>query len=85
MHDTPSPEDFKEFLRKHGLSGSRAGFMLGINDRTVRSWTAPAGRKMSRVIPWTAWTLLRLLIGDTDIDAVKKDLEEKKRKEAFTT
>jgi hypothetical protein len=40
---------------------------------------------MSRVIPWTAWTLLRLLIGDTDIDAVKKDLEEKKRKEAFTT
>jgi hypothetical protein len=59
------PEEVREFLKKHGLTGSAAAAIVGVNPRTVRSWQAPVGSSSFRPIPEAAWRLLQIATGET--------------------
>lgn len=57
-------------MQKHSLTGSAVARLVGVDSRAVRRWTG-GGRHM----PWAAWTLLRILIGETTPEAVLRDLQ----------
>ena len=52
---SPTPDEIKRVLTANGLSGSRAGDLLGVNSRTIRKWTGGEQR-----MPYSAWKLLLL-------------------------
>ena len=56
-YSRPSPADIKSALSAGGLSGAKAGRLLGVNDRTVRKWTG-GEQKM----PYAAWRLLLMYV-----------------------
>lgn len=60
----PTPEEVRELLSKHGLSGAGAGRIIGVDGRTVRRYTAPADQKGAREIPYSAWRLLLIETGE---------------------
>jgi DNA-binding transcriptional regulator YiaG len=62
LYTQPSPEEIRALLKKYELTGSRAGQLVGVGSRAVRRWTGG-----ERPMPWAAWTLLRLLTGDTTV------------------
>lgn len=68
--DKPTPDDVRELLRKHGLTGSQAGRICGVDSRTVRRWTAPRGSSGSREIPIAAWRLLCVVTGECEVSAL---------------
>ena len=54
----PTPEEIRAALRAGGLTGARAGELVGVTGRTVRKWTGG-----EREIPYSAWRLLLIEIG----------------------
>lgn len=50
---TPTPEQIRKLLKAAGLSGSRAGALVGVDGRTVRRWTGG-----QTPMPSAAWELL---------------------------
>ena len=54
----PNPDEIREALRRGGLTGSRAGELLGVNGRTIRKWTGG-----EQTMPYSAWRLLLIYIG----------------------
>ena len=54
-----SPDALRELLKKHGLTGSQAAEIVGVNSRTIRKWTGG-----ERGIPPAAWRLLLLVLGE---------------------
>lgn len=50
QHD---PERLRDFLREHGLSGSKAGALIGVTSRTIRKWTGG-----EHDMPYSAWFCL---------------------------
>ena len=58
-YSRPSPADIKSALSAGGLSGAKAGRLLGVNDRTVRKWTG-GEQKM----PYAAWRLLLMYVSE---------------------
>ncbi|POR05599.1 hypothetical protein AU468_00020 [Alkalispirochaeta sphaeroplastigenens] len=69
-YPSPTPEDLRDFMRRHGLTGSQAGALLGVNGRTIRKWTGG-----ERSMPWASWTLLQILMGDTAADEVRLQIQ----------
>lgn len=69
--EPPTPDEIREFLKSHDLSGSEAGEIVGVDPRTIRRWTGG-----DRAIPYAAW---RLLILEVDPEtAVMGDVPELK-------
>lgn len=68
MYKVPSGEELREFLRKHSLTGTAAAAIVGVDARTIRKWTASAEAENRRAIPWSAWILLRLVVGDLRLE-----------------
>ena len=60
-----SPDRLRAFLSDHGLTGVAAGALLGTDGRTIRRWTAEAGDKGAREMPYSAWyTLHHIVTGE---------------------
>jgi hypothetical protein len=68
MFDVPTPDTLREFFREHKLTGSAAARIVGVDSRTVRKWTASEDADNRRAVPWSAWILLRLYVGEISID-----------------
>lgn len=76
MYDVPKPEEIRAFLKKYNLTGSAAAKLVGVDSRTVRKWTSPRDAVSSRKIPWSAWALLRLMVGDKTNDEIKQEIKK---------
>jgi hypothetical protein len=74
MYEIPTGEQLRDFLREHSLTGAAAAAIVGVDSRTVRKWTASGEAANRRAIPWSAWILLRLVVGEISIESYKKDL-----------
>lgn len=68
MYDVPSAEELREFLKSHGLTGSAAARLVGVDSRTIRRWTASETAPSKRAMPWSAWALLRLRTSAISLD-----------------
>ncbi len=49
----PSPTELRTLLSRANLTGAKAGYLVGVNGRTIRKWTGG-----ERAIPYAAWRLL---------------------------
>lgn len=67
MIPTYSPDALRAALKRHGITGSQAGRLLGVDSRTIRKWTAPAEIGTHRDMPESAWWLLLILTGDLTV------------------
>lgn len=65
-----SPDALRQLLTRHELTGSQAGRLLGVDSRTIRKWTAGDAVSSHREMPKSAWWLLLLLTGETNIPEV---------------
>jgi hypothetical protein len=74
MYEIPSSEQLKEFLKSHELTGSAAARLVGVDQRTVRKWTASDEAANKRAIPWSAWTLLRLYTAEISVDQYRLEV-----------
>jgi len=74
MYEIPSPDQLREFLKRNELSGAAAAEIVGVDSRTVRKWTAYNGSANQRAIPWSAWILLQLYIGDLSVDQYRLEV-----------
>lgn len=74
MYEVPSAAKLREFLRENELTGSSAAGIVGVDSRTVRKWTASEEAENRRAIPWSAWTLLRLYVGDMTVDQYRLEV-----------
>jgi len=54
----PSVAEFRELLRVADLSGSRAGLLVGVEQRRIRKWAGGEGD-----VPYAAWRLLSIYVG----------------------
>ncbi len=70
MYKTPTPEEFRAFLKERGLSGSQAARLVGKDSRAIRRYTAPDDQKGARSMQWDTWALIRILSGAASVDAV---------------
>ena len=57
----PSAAEFRELLRVAGLSGSRAGLLVGVEHRKIRKWAGGEGE-----VPYAVWRLLSIYAGLAD-------------------
>jgi len=64
MYKVPSPEEFREFLSRKGLTGSQAARLVGKESRAIRRYAQEKTQPGARVIQWDTWALLRILTGD---------------------
>ncbi|GHU66602.1 hypothetical protein FACS189447_07820 [Spirochaetia bacterium] len=76
MYDIPTPEQFKEFLKAHNLTGAKAAAYSGVDARTARRWTAPVEQKGARSIPWAAWALIQIFSGEVNPAELKTEIEK---------
>ncbi len=68
MPDVPASSELREFLHRHDLTGRAAARIVGVEPRTVRKWAATEGTDNARSIPWSAWALLRLYVGELSLE-----------------
>lgn len=71
MYETPTPEEFRAWLKAKGLTGAEAGRLVGVDSRAVRRWTSPPDTTSFREIPWSAWALLRLMMGEISLEQAR--------------
>lgn len=74
MYEVPDSTTFREFLKAHELTGASAARIVGVDSRTVRKWTAYDEADNRRAIPWSAWTLLRLYVGEITVDQYRLEV-----------
>lgn len=70
MYKIPNPEEFREFLKKRGLTGSQAARLVGKDSRAIRRYTAPENQKGARSMQWDTWALLRILSGAASVEDI---------------
>lgn len=61
----PTGDEIKLLLKEGGLSGSKAGRLVGVNSRTIRRWTGG-----DQPIPFAAWALLVLHVRNEKIYSI---------------
>lgn len=76
MYKVPTPSELREFLAAHRLTGSAAGKLVGVDSRVIRRWTAPEDQPGSRGMPWAAWALLRLMVGELSVEGARQEAEK---------
>jgi hypothetical protein len=74
MYEVPTSEQLREFAQRNELTGSAAAGIVGVDPRTWRKWTASEGADNKRAIPWSAWTLLRLYVGEISVDQYRLEV-----------
>ena len=79
MYSAPNPERFRDWLREHNLTGAAAAAIVGADSRTVRRWTAPREQAGARSIPWAAWMLLRLHVGEISVEDFRSEVAQAER------
>lgn len=57
----PSVAEFRELLRVAGLSASKAGLLVGVDQRKIRKWAGGEGEA-----PYAVWRLLSIYAGLAD-------------------
>jgi hypothetical protein len=67
---TYSPDALRAALKRHDLTGSQAGRLLGVDSRTIRKWCSPPDSPSHRAMPESAWWLLLILTGDITVPAL---------------
>jgi hypothetical protein len=70
-----SPDALRAVLTRHRLTGSQAGRMLGVGSRAIRKWTANREAENATTMPESAWWLLLILLGELEVDALRKHIE----------
>lgn len=55
----PGPDDFRALLQQTGLTGARAGELVGVDGRTIRRYVGG-----ERKIPYSVWRLLLVETGE---------------------
>jgi hypothetical protein len=87
MYETPTPEEFKDFILKNNLTGADISALTGVNARTARRWIQPVDQKGAISIPWAAWALILILTGkipkDDFLKMIDKWKEEKTSRGLF--
>lgn len=76
MYSVPSPEELREWIRGHELTVARAGALVGVDARAARRWTSPRDSASYRTIPWAAWALLRLMMGEATIEEIHAEVDD---------
>jgi hypothetical protein len=66
-----------DLKKKHVLTGARIGVLTGTSPRAVRCWLAPDGDPKHKKIPYSAWWLLRILLGEAAPEEIIREAEEK--------
>lgn len=74
MYKVPSSERLREFLKAHNLTGATAAGLVGVEPRTVRRWTAYESAANRQPVPYSAWTLLRLYVGEISVDQYRVEV-----------
>lgn len=76
MYESPKAEQIKDLQKKYNLTGSTVAKIVGVDSRTVRKWTASNDAANRRSMPWSAWILLNLYIGELTLDELKAMYEK---------
>ena len=76
MYKIPSSKELDSFLKQYNLNNHQAAKLLNVSDRTIRKWTSDISSPSFKVIPWSTWILLRLIVGDVSIEKVREELNE---------
>jgi hypothetical protein len=74
MYKTPHPEEIRDFMKRHELTGSSFGTLCGVNGRTVRRWVAPVELEAHWDMPSAAWALARILCGESTPQEILDEL-----------
>ncbi len=74
MYEVPTADQLREFLRRNEITGSSAARIVGVDSRTVRKWTASEDADNRRAIPWSAWILLQLYVGEIAVDQFREEI-----------
>ena len=64
-YETPTHKEVRELISNHDLTVAEYAEMLGVRSRTARYWcSTPEDR--GREIPYTAWRLSLILLGEVE-------------------
>jgi hypothetical protein len=61
---TPTDEDIKTLLRKHGVTREQAAALLFVSQHTIDSWCAPITSRKHNDMPLSSWELLLLKLDE---------------------
>lgn len=76
MFESPEPDDLRDYLRIHELTGSMVARIVGVADsRVVRKWTSPREAASHANMPLSAWILLQLYVGTLSVEQYREHLE----------
>ena len=62
-YQQPTTDDIRDVLRRHELSGAKAGALLGVGSRAIRKWVGG-----EHPIPYSAWRLLLIITREVKPD-----------------
>jgi hypothetical protein len=65
---TPSPDEIRALLKKHGITREIASRLVHASLRTMHNWMAPPASPHHRDMPLSAWELLLIKLGERGID-----------------
>lgn len=73
---TYTPDALRGLLKRHAITGGRAGRMLGVEGRSIRKWTASRESVNAHAMPRSAWWLLLLLTREITLKEIETALSE---------
>jgi len=62
MMHAPSPDEFRDFLKDNGLTGSKAGAVVGLNGRQIRRYTGGDAK-----VPYAVWYTLNMKVAGIEV------------------
>jgi hypothetical protein len=81
FYETPTPDELQKFLSNKKLTGADLSALTGVIPRTARYWVSSAKRKYPHIIPWAAWALLQILIGEKSKEEILRLIDQWKKDE----
>lgn len=71
----PSHVEVKELLSRYNLTSAKAGHIIDVDARTIRRYTGDPTKTGAKQMPWSSWTLLRLIVGDVTPETIRSELD----------
>jgi hypothetical protein len=65
---TPSPDEIRTLLKKHGITRETASKLVHASLRTMHNWMAPPESPHHRDMPLSAWELLLIKLGEIEVE-----------------
>ena len=72
----PTPEEIRDYMKEHNLTGSKLAAITGVSSRQVRRWTSQKGEKSHQNIPMSAWVLALLYFNGIEITEYRELIQK---------